>query len=77
MFGKIGKIALDIILSAILFLALAILIDWVTSLIFGTTTNTDGDEVVNFNGGALVLITTALTLVFSVWFYRFVTIKKK
>ncbi len=76
MAGKIGKIILDVVLSLIFFLAVAILIDWIASKIFGTTMNADGTTTVNFNGGVLLAITTALTIAFAVWFYKHVTLKK-
>ncbi len=67
---KILKIVLDIVVSAVVFLILAILIDWVASKIFGTTTNAEGVTHVNMNGGVLLAITTLLTIGFAVWFYR-------
>lgn len=67
---KILKIILDVVVSLIVFLILAILIDWVASKIFGTTTNADGVTHVNLNGGILLAITTVLTIVFAVWFYK-------
>ena len=70
---KTLKIVLDIVISAIVFLILALLIDWIASKIFGTTTNADGSSTVKFNGGVLLAITTVLTVVFAVWFYKFLT----
>ncbi len=76
MAGKIVKIIIDAILSLLFFLVAAILINWVAGKIFGTTVGSDGSEVVNFNGGVLLAITTVLTIAFAVWFYKFVTLKK-
>jgi hypothetical protein len=73
MLKKILKIVLDLVVSAIVFLILAILIDWIASKIFGTTTNADGVTHVNLNGGVLLAITFALTAVFAVWFYKLLT----
>lgn len=73
MLRKILKIILDVAVSAVVFLILAILIDWVASKIFGTTTNTDGVTHVNLNGGVLLAITTVLTIAFAIWFYKLLT----
>lgn len=73
MLRKILKIVLDVAVSAIVFLILAILIDWVASKIFGTTTNADGVTHVNLNGGVLLAITTVLTIAFAIWFYKLLT----
>lgn len=77
MAGKIGKIVLDAVLALIFFLTTAILIDWVASKIFGTTVNPDGTHTVNFNGGVLLAMTTVLTIVFAVWFYKYVHFGRK
>jgi hypothetical protein len=47
-------------------------INWIAGLIFGTKSNGDA----NFNGGVLLAVTVAITLVFAVWFYKYVAIKK-
>jgi len=73
MLRKILKIVLDVVVSAIVFLILAILIDWLASKIFGTTTNADGVTHVNLNGGVLLAITTVLTIAFAIWFYKLLT----
>lgn len=73
MLRKILKIVLDVAVSAIVFLILAILIDWIASKIFGTTTNADGVTHVNLNGGVLLAITTVLTIAFAIWFYKLLT----
>jgi TRAP-type C4-dicarboxylate transport system permease small subunit len=73
MLRKILKILLDIIVSFIVFLILAMLIDWIASKIFGTTTNADGVTHVNLNGGILLAITTILTIAFAIWFYKLLT----
>lgn len=73
MLRKILKVVLDVAVSAIVFLILAILIDWIASKIFGTTTNADGVTHVNLNGGVLLAITTVLTIAFAIWFYKLLT----
>ena len=73
MVGKIGKIIVDAVLSLLFFLITALLVDWIASKIFGTTPKADGSSIVNFNGGVLLAITTILTVVFAVWFYKFLT----
>lgn len=73
MLRKILKIVLDVVVSAIVFLILAILIDWIASKIFGTTTSADGVTHVNLNGGVLLAITTVLTIAFAIWFYKLLT----
>lgn len=70
---KVLKILLDLVVSAMVFLILAILIDWVASKLFGTTTNADGITHVNINGGVLLGMTTLLTVGFGVWFYKILT----
>ena len=70
---KILKIVLDLVVSVLVFLVLAILIDWIASKIFGTTTNAEGVTHVNLNGGVLLAITFVLTSVFAVWFYKLLT----
>ncbi len=71
MVRKTLKIVLDLVISALVFLILALLIDWVASLIFGKTPKPDGTSTVNFNGGVLLAITTVLTIAFAIWFYKF------
>jgi hypothetical protein len=70
---KAPKIVLDVIVSAIVFLVLALLLDWLASLIFGKTVHADGSSTVKLNGGVLLAITTVLTITFAVWFYKFLT----
>lgn len=71
--NKIHKIVIDIVVSAIVFLLLAILIDLVTIMISGATVKADGTSIVNFNGDALLAIAFTLTIVFAVWFYKLLT----
>jgi hypothetical protein len=71
--AKTLKVLLDIVVSVIFFLIIAIFIDLIASKIFGTTTDTNGVTHVNMNGGVLLGITTVLTLTFSVWFYKVLT----
>lgn len=56
-----------------MFLLMAsILINWIAGLIFGTDSKGNAD----FNGHILLAITVALTVVFSVWLYKYVSFKK-
>jgi hypothetical protein len=71
--AKTLKVLLDIVVSVIFFLIIAIFIDLIASKIFGTTTDTNGVTHVNLSGGVLLAITTVLTLVFGVWFYSLLT----
>lgn len=73
MIRKALKVILDLAVSLVVFLILAILIDWIASKVFGTTTNADGVTHVNLNGGILLGITTVLTIGFAVWFYKLIT----
>ncbi len=73
MTGKVGKIIIDIVLSLMFFIVAAILIDWIASLIFGTKDEGGAD----FSGWVLLTITTAITIVFAVWFYKYVHLHKK
>lgn len=73
MAGKIGKIILDIVLSFVFFLAVAIILDALAGVIFGTKSNGQADV----NGHVMLVITTLLTLVFAVCFYKYVHLHKK
>ncbi len=72
MSGKVSKIILDVVLSFVFLIVMSIVINWIAGLIFGTKSNGDAD----FNGGVLLAVTVAITLVFAVWFYKYVAIKK-
>jgi hypothetical protein len=72
MSGKVSKIILDVVLSFVFLIVMSIVINWIAGLIFGTKSNGDAD----FNGGVLLAVTAAITLVFAVWFYKYVAIKK-
>lgn len=67
------KIALDAVVSLLVFLVLALVLDLIASKIFGTHTGPDGAEVLNVNGGVMVVVTLALTLMFSYWFFKVLT----
>lgn len=69
---KILKIAIDAILSFVFLLMMSIIINAIAAAIFGKKPNGDAD----FNGWLLFAITVAITLVFSWWFYKHVSIKK-
>jgi len=70
--SKVVKIVIDVVLSFMFLIVASILINWIAGMIFGTKSNGDAD----FNGGALLAITVVLTLVFAVWFYKYVQLGK-
>lgn len=72
MLRKIGKIALDAVLSLVFLLMMSIIVNALAGTIFGYDERGNAD----FNGHILLAITVTLTLVFSVWFYKYVSIKK-
>ncbi|MNY43203.1 hypothetical protein D3C86_1781460 [compost metagenome] len=49
------------------------ILDLIAAKIFGTHIGPDGADVLNINGGVMVVVTLALTLVFSVWFFKVLT----
>jgi uncharacterized BrkB/YihY/UPF0761 family membrane protein len=71
--SKVVKIVVDAVVSFVFFIIAAILLDWVGGKIFGTRIGEHGNEVINVNGGVMVAVTLALTAVFAVWFYKFLT----
>lgn len=73
MAGKIGKIIIDIILSCMFFIVAAIILDTLAGMIFGNKSNGDADV----NGHVMLVITAVLTIVFAVWFYKYVHVHKK
>lgn len=66
--NKVGKIIIDAVLSFMFLIVASILINWIAGMIFGTDSKGNAD----FNGGILFAITLAITLVFAVWFYKYV-----
>lgn len=71
--SKVTKVVVDAALSFVFFIVASILINWIAGLIFGTDSKGNAD----FNGGVLLTITTAITLVFAVWFYKYIHLGKK
>lgn len=71
--NKALKIVVDLVLSFMFLIVASILINWIAGMIFGSKSNGDAD----FNGGVLFAITCVLTVVFAVWFYKFVHLGKK
>ena len=70
MVKKLILIVVDAVLSFIFFIIAAIVLDLIASKIFGTH-QVNGESVLNVNGGIMVAVTLALTIVFAVWFYKF------
>lgn len=71
--SKAIKVVVDVVLSFMFLIVASMIIDWIAGMIFGKKSNGSAD----FNGGVLFTITLALTAVFSVWFYKYVSLKKK
>jgi|GEM_PF-2375012 len=70
--SKAVRIVIDAVLSFMFLIVTSILINALAGAIFGKKDNGDAD----FNGGVLLVITVALTLVFAWWFYRYVRLGK-
>lgn len=70
--SKVVKVVVDVALSFVFFIVTSILINWIAGMIFGTDSKGNAD----FNGGALLAITAAITLVFAIWFYKYVHLGK-
>lgn len=69
--SKTVRIIVDVVVSFVFFIIAALIVDLISSKILGTTQNHDGDTTNNINGGLFMAITTVLTLIFAVWFYKF------
>jgi uncharacterized membrane protein len=74
MVSKILKIVLDAVLSIVVLFVTAVLSAWVAGFIVGSSKDASGQEVLN--GGAatsltILVVCAAVTIVFAVWFYRF------
>jgi hypothetical protein len=69
--SKVVKVVVDVVLSFMFLLVASILMNWIAGMIFGT----DSRGNANFNGGVLLAITIAITLVFAVWFFKYVHLK--
>jgi uncharacterized BrkB/YihY/UPF0761 family membrane protein len=69
--SKAIRIVVDIVVSFVFFIFAAIVVNLISSAILGTTKNSDGDTTNNINGGLFLAITVVITLVFAVWFYKF------
>jgi hypothetical protein len=70
--SKVVKIVIDVVLSFMFLIVASIIINWIAGMIFGTDSKGNAD----FNGGILLAITVILTLVFAVWFYKYVRLGK-
>jgi len=71
--SKVVKVVVDVVLSFVFFIVASILINWIAGMIVGTDSKGNAD----FNGGVLLAITFAVTLVFAIWFYKYVHLGKK
>lgn len=74
---KILKIVLDAVISFAVLYITTILLAWVGGVVFGTVKGTDGKDYGNYNSGVLIAISFALTIVFAVWFYKFLNKKSR
>jgi hypothetical protein len=72
MVSKLIKIVIDAILTFVFFIVMSIIVNSTAASIFGKKPNGDA----NFNGHVLLIITTVIAIVFAVWFYKYVSIKK-
>jgi uncharacterized BrkB/YihY/UPF0761 family membrane protein len=70
---KAVRIVLVIVASFVFFIIAALIVDLISSKILGTTQNHDGDTTNNINGGLFMAITSVITLIFAVWFYKFLS----
>lgn len=73
MANKTVKVVVDAVLSFVFFIVVAILINWLAGLIFGTDSKGNADV----NGHVLLLITVVITLVFAVLFYRYIHLGRR
>jgi hypothetical protein len=70
--NKAVKIVLDVVASVVVLFVATLLVDWITGAIFGSTKGFN-----NTNSGVIVGTGFLLTLVFAVWFYKFLGRKSK
>lgn len=73
MFSKALKISLDIVASIVVLVILFFALGYTGGLIFGR----DEEGYGNYSAGIFYTIIFALTIVFSVWFYKFLNRKSK
>lgn len=73
MLSKTLRIVLDLVASAIVFIITLIIGAIVAGSIFGADAQGNG----NYNGATLFLIGFVVTIVFAVWFYKFLESKSK
>lgn len=73
--SKAVKIVLDAVLSVVVLFVSSILLAWILGTVFGGTKGADGKEYGNYNSGILLVIASAITVTFAVWFYKMLSKK--
>ncbi len=77
MANKILKMVLDLVASVVVFFIVSITYAQIAQSIFGTTTGSDGQEYGNYNGWLFLIVVFGVTVIFAVWFYKFLNRKDK
>jgi len=73
MVRKLIIIVVDAVLSVAVINVVTILLASAGSAIFGNVKGTDGVNYGNYNSTILIAIAFAITVAFSIWFYKFTT----
>jgi hypothetical protein len=76
MVRKILKIVLAALISFVVFIVVVLIVDVIAGKILGTTKFADGTEKLKGGGATtatLLTISCVVTVVFAVWFYKFLT----
>lgn len=68
--SKALTILLTLVLSIPFFISMAVLFAWLGGLVLGTSVASDGKEYIK-HGQVVPLIALILTVVFAIWFYKF------
>jgi hypothetical protein len=74
--NKVVKIVIDAVLSFVIFIVTVLIVDVIAGKILGTTKFADGTEKLKGGGATtatLLTISCVVTVVFAVWFYKFLT----
>lgn len=77
MVNKVLKIVLNIVASIVVFFIAAFTYAQIAQSIFGSTKGADGQEYANYNGWLFLVVVISITVVFAVWFYKFLEKKIK
>ena len=74
--NRLKRMILTSALSVPFLISMGVLFAWIGGLVFGSSVGTDGKEYVN-HGGIVMLAAFVSTVLFAVWFYRFLNKKSK